>query len=707
MPLHIHSIPNGLSKGNLLRWILDSNEVRKPQVGSIEFRGRQAVVELPDSAGQRVAKCLDGQALMGRKVQVWFAAEGTSPDRNDHFEQLTRWLEMEGRAELEQAAEWQREAGGRDSSTSLKDLVVREEDSGLGGYVLLTLGRRNPMQALPATRFSVGSPVQLTEQGHPPGERRRGVVTRVEKTQIEVALSKPFPSQDASPSLRMDAAEDEVSMQRCRAALSKAAHSRGDRLSELRLVLLGESDPRFDPLPDVPFIAANLNETQRAAIAFALSAKDVAIIHGPPGTGKTTTLVELIRQAVRRGDKVLACAPSNLGVDNLFERLLDCGEKAVRIGNPVRVLPHLRDRTLRALAQSHREVRQVKNLRTDAASLFRKADRSSRGSADRDSRRTLFAEAKALLDEARATEAGIIGEILNQATVICSTSTGLDADLLGATQFDLVVIDEACQSTEPACWIPLLRAERLVLAGDHCQLPPTILSQEASREGFSVSLQERLIQLHGDTLSRPLLVQYRMHEQIMRFSSSEFYEGLLQAHESVAHHRLCDLPGVREEELTSEPVLFIDTSGASYDEEKEPAGSSWRNPEEAALALTLVRNLLDCGVQASDIAVITPYTAQVQILREQCSHETVEIGSVDGFQGREKEAIILSLVRSNKTREIGFLKDIRRMNVALTRARRKLIVIGDSATITGDPFYARLLEHFDTVGAYHVVWEFE
>lgn len=705
MPLHFNSIPKGLTKGNLLRWILDTGEARKQQIGSIEIQGRQAVVEFPESSGQRLAKRLDGQDLMGRTVQVWHETEASVGEKNGHFEQLSRWLELEGRAEMEQAAEWQRDSGDQGSSTSLKDLVVREEDTGLGGYIFLVLGRRSPMQALPATQLSVGSPVQVTEQGHGPGERRRGVVTRLEKTQIELALTKPFSDQDQPLSFRIDAAEDEIAMQRCRAALSKAAHALGDRLSELRSVLLGERDPQFEPIPQTQFLNPDLNDSQRAAIAFALSARDVAIIHGPPGTGKTTTLVELIRQAVRRGDKVLACAPSNLGVDNLFERLLDRGENAVRIGHTVRVLPHLRNRTLRIMAQTHRDVRQVKSLRADAAALFRKTERSSRGGADRQSRRTLFEEAKSLMNEARATEAGIVEEILKEATVICATNTGLDSDLLGASRFDLVVIDEACQCTEPACWIPLLRAERLVLAGDHCQLPPTVLSTEAARTGFSVSLQERLVMLYGESISQRLLVQYRMHEQIMGFSSAEFYEGLLQSHESVATHRLCDSPGVREEELTTEPVLFIDTSGACYDEEKEPAGSSWRNPDEGLLAVKKVRDLLSCGVEPSDIAVITPYTAQVRLLREQLNNEEVEIGSVDGFQGREKEVVIISLVRSNKTKEIGFLKDVRRMNVALTRARRKLIVIGDSATITSNPFYERLLEYFDKIGAYHVVWE--
>jgi superfamily I DNA and/or RNA helicase len=225
------------------------------------------------------------------------------------------------------------------------------------------------------------------------------------------------------------------------------------------------------------------------------------------------------------------------------------------------------------------------------------------------------------------------------------------------------------------------------------------------RRGFGVSLQERLVALHGQPITRLLAVQYRMHETIMGFSSREFYADALESAPAVRGHRLCDLPGVRAEASTSEPVLFLDTAGASWDEEKEPDGESRLNPQEAALAARKVRALLEAGVRPEDIAVISPYSAQVRRLRQELPIPGLEIDSVDGFQGREKEAVVLSLVRSNPEGEIGFLGDVRRINVALTRARRKLIVIGDSATLSHLPFYQRMVGWFEEIGAYHTVWE--
>ncbi|MBT5708250.1 MAG: AAA family ATPase, partial [Verrucomicrobia bacterium] len=471
-----------------------------------------------------------------------------------------------------------------------------------------------------------------------------------------------------------------------------------------RDVCLGLKSPSFDEIPKLEFEDPSLNESQRAAVAFASAARDVAIIHGPPGTGKTRTLVELIRQAVLKGRKAIVCAPSNLGVDNLFERLLDRGTNAVRIGHVARVLPRLRDKCLSALVPKHRDVRRIKKLRLEAAELFRKSDKSTRG-LDGQARQALREEARELLADAREMESGIAQEIVDAAEVVCVTNTGINSDLLGARRFDLAIIDEACQCSEPSCWIPLLRANRIVLAGDHCQLPPTVISQEAAKEGFSVSMQERLVELYGTSVCKPLLVQYRMHEEIMRFSAAQFYDGKLEADASVAGHRLCDLPGVSDDELTTNAVRFIDTSGSSFEEEREAAGSSLSNPEEAALAIKKAMDLIALGVLPEDIAVITPYTAQVRALRERMENDAVEIGSIDGFQGREKEAVIISLVRSNPDHEIGFLRDTRRMNVALTRARRKLIVIGDSATISEHPFYSGLLNHFDAIEAYYGVWD--
>jgi predicted DNA helicase len=385
--------------------------------------------------------------------------------------------------------------------------------------------------------------------------------------------------------------------------------------------------------------------------------------------------------------------------------LLAAGERAVRLGHPARVLPELRAHTLDLLVEEHHDVALARKLVKEAWALFRKADRYTRAKPEPGARRETRQEARSLLADARRLEAMAVEHILDTADVLCATTTGLDDDLLGARRFDLLVIDEACQSTEPGCWIPLARAERVVLAGDHCQLPPTVLSGEALAQGFGVSLFERLIGLYGRDVARRLAVQYRMHAAIMEFSSLEFYDAELTADAAVAGHRLCDLPGVSACPLTETPVEFIDTAGAGYEEQTEPDGESRLNPREAELVAAKVRALLEVGVAAEQIAVIAPYAAQVRLLRELLDSPGLEIDSVDGFQGREKEAIVISLVRSNPAGEIGFLADVRRTNVALTRARRKLLVIGDSATLAADPFYRRLFEYFEGLGAYRTVWE--
>jgi len=311
-----------------------------------------------------------------------------------------------------------------------------------------------------------------------------------------------------------------------------------------------------------------------------------------------------------------------------------------------------------------------------------------------------------MLADARKMEAGAVQAVLAGATVLCATLTGLDRDLIGDRRFDLLVIDEACQSTEPGCWVPLAFAECVVLAGDHCQLPPTVLSNEAERQGFGVSLQERLTHRWGERVTRRLDVQYRMHEAIMTFPSDELYDGTLLADDSVKGHLLCQIPGIASTELTTAPVTFIDTAGAGYDEETEPDGESRLNPQEAELAARKVRALIEAGLSGEDVAVIAPYSAQVRLLRRLLADVPgLEIDSVDGFQGREKEAVVLTLVRSNTEGEIGFLVDVRRTNVALTRARRCLVVIGDSATLSVLLFYQRMIEHFEALGAYHTVWE--
>ncbi|HVC93354.1 MAG TPA: IGHMBP2 family helicase [Pirellulales bacterium] len=625
----------------------------------------------------------------------------------DHFLRFARLLELEGRAEAERLLRRGRRLSAAEAErtgNALIDLVIADEDAGLGGRYLLQFVKRR-RAPLPWTRLGVGSPVLLSPEAAEASGCTRGVICERNEQFVRVALAELPDDLAEHETWRVDLARDEIAGQRQRNALQRARVARGNRLAELRQVFLGERPPTFGPLRDEEPLDGALNAVQREAVRFALSARDLALIHGPPGTGKTTTVVELIRRAVRRGQKVLACAPSNVAVDNMLERLLAADERAVRLGHPARVLPELRAHTLDLLVEEHRDVQLANKLVKQALALFRMAGRYTRAKPEPGARRQTREEARSLLADARRLENQAVAQILDTAHVVCATTTGLDDELLCERRFDLAVIDEACQATEPNSWVPLLRADRVVLAGDHCQLPPTVLSGDAAAQGFGVSLFERLMEQFGSATSRRLSVQYRMHAAIMEFSSREFYDAALTADPAVATHRLADLPGVAACALTETPIEFVDTAGAGYDEETEPDGESRFNPQEAVLVAGRVEALVACGVSAEAIAVIAPYSAQVRLLRERLSLPGLEIDSVDGFQGREKEAIVISLVRSNAAGEIGFLSDIRRMNVALTRARRKLIVIGDSATLSSDAFYRRLLDYFEELGAYRTVWE--
>jgi ATP-dependent RNA/DNA helicase IGHMBP2 len=708
--LFFESLPPRQSPADVLRFLVIQGGLDRRQVGRIEIQGRSATVEVPDSWQVRLLKALDGATFENRRIRVSTGAgQPAGWDAEDHFVRLAGLLELESKAEAQKAYDEARKLSGPEaerSGTCLLGLVVQDEYAGLGGRYLLTLVKRD-RSALPWTRLNAGTPVLLSDQGRQGGSSWRGVVCDREEFVLRVALNEPPEDGREVAAYRVDVVNDEAARLRQRQALDRARTAQKDRLAELRTVLLGEAAPDFQPEMDRDFLDPTLNATQRAAVRFALSARDVAIIHGPPGTGKTTTLVELVRQAVRLGERVLVCAPSNLAVDNLLERLLEQGEEAVRLGHPARVLPALRAHTLDLMVEDHADTRQARRWAKEAYALFRQASKWTRGKPEPGAKRDLRQEGRALLAAARRLEDQAVQRILDAAPVVCATTTGLDSELLGQRTFDRLVLDEACQTTEPGCWVPLLRCGRVVLAGDHCQLPPTVLSVEASQQGFGVSLLERLVSHYGDRVTCRLGVQYRMHEAIAAFSSAEFYDSSLMADPTVAAHRLCDLPGVESGPLTDTPLLFVDTAGAGWEEEKEPDGESKFNSGEARLVTRKVKALIAAGVRPEEIAVIAPYGAQVRCLRAQLTIPRLEIDSIDGFQGREKEAVVLSLVRSNTLGEVGFLGDVRRMNVALTRARRKLIVVGDSATLSILPFYQRLVEYFEANGAYTTVWEEE
>ncbi len=705
--IHIEPLPPRCPVGVVLSFVCTHGKLDRKQVGKITLLGRGATVEVPEDKAAALVPALDGLAVTDRPVRVRFAGPADFTGA-EHFGHLSRLLDLEAQAEQDEARRAARSETAASDGVALAALAIQDSEFGLGGRLLLTFTLKTRTDRLPPNRLQPGSPV-LVNQTHV--NRRvpsyRGVVYDRDDTSIGVAIEPPDDDLPDDATWRLDLAPDEVSRLRQQDALRRAAAATGDRLSELRSVLLGEREPEWDELFDVE-LAQHLNSPQQDAVRFALAGKDVAIIHGPPGTGKTTTVVEVIRQAVARGSRVLACAPSNHAVDNLLAKLLATGELPVRVGHPARVDPALRDRALDLLVQKHTDARQARKYAKEAYAVFREADKWTKDRPQPGEKAAMRKEARNLLGEARKLEALAAERILDETRIVCGTLTGLTSNILGQRKYDLVVIDEAGQATEPASWLPLLRADKLVMAGDHCQLPPTVLSTEAAEQGLAVSLMERVVSSLGAKVASLLKVQYRMHAAIMGFSNAEFYSGELIAHDSVVGHRLCDLPGVANDPITEQPARFIDTAGAGYDEEPEEDGGSRRNPQEAGLAVRYARRLLTAGVPANGIGVITPYRAQVRLIRDLLSDmPNIEVDSVDGFQGREKEAVIVSLVRSNPEGDIGFLADTRRTNVAFTRARRLLLVLGDSATLSHAPFYQRMIDYFEKIGAYRSVWEEE
>ncbi len=470
-----------------------------------------------------------------------------------------------------------------------------------------------------------------------------------------------------------------------------------------------------------------LNEFQKKAVERSLSAEKVFLIHGPPGTGKTTTLVASIEEHVRRGFKVLATADSNVAVDNILERLIEKGVKVVRVGNPVRVSEKLRNHTLDEMVKKKEDFEEVLEIYKKIEELKEKRSKFTqpepkfrRGLSDEEILRyaktgtpvrglspklirsmakwiEISSEIRKLYERAKEVEAKVVRSVLSEAEVVCATNSSAGSEFLEGVSFDVVFIDEATQATEPSCLIPIVKGRKLIMAGDHKQLPPTVLSFEA--KDLTYTLFERLMDLCGEKVSEMLRVQYRMNERIMRFPSDTFYGGLLIAHESVKDHTIRDLgfkgsfSGSMAEILEPENVLvFVPVKGREF---QRPGSTSYMNEEEAKVVREIVSALLEGGLEEDHVGVISPYEDQVEVLTKMVP---VEVRTVDGFQGREKEVIVLSFVRSNEEGDIGFLKDYRRLNVAVTRAKRKLIAVGNPDTLSRDPVYRRFLEYVKKFG---------
>ncbi len=539
-----------------------------------------------------------------------------------------------------------------------------------------------------------------------------GVINYVRDNTMVITLnSDDLPHWMDDPLLGVDVMFDEMTYREMEFALKEVIKAEKNRVSELREILLGYQAPvtrhRLAATGDRKPVPV-LNESQHLALEKILQSNDVAIVHGPPGTGKTTTLVQAIVHTVTDEQQVLVTAPSNAAVDLLVDKLSEAGLNVLRIGHPARVTEQTLSKTLDARIAMHPHFRELRNLRRRMEQLKDMAFKYKRehGYSERQQRRLLMQEAKTLKADADVLEFYIINDLLQSTQVIACTLVGVSHPTLRGKKYKTVFIDEAAQALEPACWIPVLRAERVVLAGDHHQLPPTVKSFEAGKAGLSKTLFEKCIQRHPQTAVM-LQTQYRMHEDIMRFSANYFYDNKLRAHESVATSLL---------EAGMKPFEFIDTAGCGFTEAHDPETLSRYNDEEAQFLIKQVERLiLHIGVEQWNfsIGIITPYSAQVERLIKlaEASEELstlasfTTINTVDAFQGQERDVIAISLVRSNEKSEIGFLGDIRRINVAMTRAKKKLIMVGDSATLSAHPFYLELLEYVQQKGFYTSVWE--
>ncbi|HEV9035225.1 MAG TPA: AAA domain-containing protein [Puia sp.] len=593
----------------------------------------------------------------------------------------------------------------REAGVTWYPIAIRDTELSRGDYLTVEIERTTHRDLAHQLRF--GAQAALFSNHDPANDRVEGTIAFQSGDRLKLTLrTDELPEWARDGKLGIDLLFDDNSYTEMFGALKQAA-SLAEKGPEGRLVrvLTGVETPAFAQTTAAP--SPGLNPGQQSAVDKILAADNLAIVHGPPGTGKTTTLVAAILALIQRdGGPILVTAPSNTAVDLLSEKLADAGLYVLRIGNPSKVSARLQSLTLDSRMAEHVTTKEIKKLKKRAAEFKDMAHKYKRnfGPAEREQRKALFTEARAILKEVERSEQYILNDILARAQVITATLVGANHYTIRHLKYSTTVIDEAGQALEPACWIPALKAPRLILAGDHCQLPPTVRAEDA----LNTTLLEKCVSLHPGSVTL-LEEQYRMHTRIMGYSSEVFYDRRLRAHPTVAGHTLAE---------GDAPLVFIDTAGCGFDE--SPEGTGMTNPEEAAFLVRHVTQLvpeLDGRYSPADfptIGIIAPYRNQVHLLQELVGAtrglrdhaDKITVNTIDSFQGQERDIVYIGLTRSNADSRIGFLSEIRRLNVAMTRARKKLVIIGDGATLSQLPFYEGLITYSQQHDAYFSAWEF-
>lgn len=594
-------------------------------------------------------------------------------------------------------------------------IQIVSNELGYADYVHLEVERTNRLDM--PHQFSAGKNVSLFSNKNPDEVQEiSGTIKQCSKNKMKIIIhTDDLPDWCYDGRLGVNIQFDDNSYIEMQKALDEVIGARNNRVAELREMIEGNDIPSFNKIDDSVLIP-QLNNSQNKAVKHILSANDIAVVHGPPGTGKTTTIVQAIRLVLQSEKQILVCAPTNTAVDLITEKLIEQGINVLRVGHPARVSEGLLKATIDGQIQSHANYKDIKSLRKTAEEYFKMAGKYKRtfGKEDAKQRALFYTEARNCIKESRLLEDYIVNSLFENAQVISCTPVASSNKALANKQFSTLFFDEASQALEAISWIPLLKCKRVIFSGDHFQLPPVVKSSKARQEGLAETMLDRCIK-HPD-ISTLLTRQYRMHQHIMQFSNHYFYNNELEADATVKEtvlslHEECD--------ILNSPVELLDTAGCSFDELQNPETLSLSNVGEANLVfkhLELLLQQYQFGREQQNISIgiISPYKEQIELLKEKLVDfdysefpvSELAVKTIDGFQGEERDVIYISLVRSNEQSEIGFLSDIRRMNVALTRAKKKLVVIMDTSTIGNHPFYKSFIEYCEKNNFYKSAWEY-